>query len=64
VLNPDRRVEPDDRDTPLNKDFYTNLKAQGWWQLRRRFKRTHRCVSDMTGQTRYDQDKLIILRSS
>ena len=28
------------RDTPLNKDFYTNLKAQGWWQLRRRFEKT------------------------
>jgi hypothetical protein len=26
---------------PLNKDFYTNLKAQAWWELRRRFEKTH-----------------------
>jgi phage terminase large subunit len=26
---------------PLNKDFYTNLKAQAWWELRRRFELTH-----------------------
>src|SRR5258708_11476219 len=64
VLHPDRRVEPDDRDTPLNKDFYQNLKAQAWWQLRRRFEKTHRCVSDLTGQTRYDQDELISLPSA
>jgi phage terminase large subunit len=63
VLHPDRRVEPDDRETPLNKDFYQNLKAQAWWQLRRRFEKTHRCVSDLTGQTRYDQDELISLLS-
>jgi phage terminase large subunit len=63
VLHPDRRVEPDDRETPLNKDFYQNLKAQAWWQLRRRFEKTHRCVSDLTGQTRYDQDELISLPS-
>ena len=30
VLHPDRRVELDDRETPLNKDFYQNLKAQAW----------------------------------
>jgi phage terminase large subunit len=63
VLHPDWRVEPDDCETPLNKDFYTNLKAQAWWQLRRRFEKTHRCVSDLTGQTRYDQDELISLPS-
>jgi len=40
TLNPDSRLDPTDYDTPLNKDFYQNLKAQGWWQLRRRFERT------------------------
>jgi phage terminase large subunit len=55
------RVEPDDRETPLNKDFYQNLKAQAWCQLRRRFEKTHRCVSDLTGQTHYDQNELISL---
>ena len=32
------------RTNPLNKDFYQNLKAQAWWQLRRRFEKTHRMV--------------------
>jgi phage terminase large subunit len=46
VLDPDKRIDPDDHETPLNKDFYTNLKAQGWWQLRRRFEKTHRAVTE------------------
>lgn len=45
VQNPDKHVEPNDRDTPLNKDFYANLKAQGWWLLRRRFEKTWRAVT-------------------
>lgn len=58
VLNPERRVEPDDPDTPLNKDFYHNLKAQGWWQLRRRFEKTHMAVTE---GVRFDPDELISL---
>jgi phage terminase large subunit len=27
-------------ESPLNKDFYTNLKAQAWWELRRRFEKS------------------------
>ncbi|AWB21228.1 TerL protein [Methylobacterium currus] len=46
VLWPDQHVEPNDRQTPLNKDFYANLKAQAWWQLRRRFERTWRAIND------------------
>jgi phage terminase large subunit len=61
VLNPDRNVEVEDRDTPLNKDFYTNLKAQGWWQLRRRFERTHRAVTEGVG---FNHDELISLPST
>lgn len=48
ALRPDEHVEPGDRNTPLNKDFYANLKAQAWWQLRRRFERTWRAVTDPT----------------
>jgi hypothetical protein len=44
VLGPDDHVDLTDTETPLNKDFYQNLKAQGWWQLRRRFEKTHRAV--------------------
>lgn len=46
VLNPDEHIDPQDRNTPINKDFYANLKAQGWWQLRRRFERTYRAVHE------------------
>jgi phage terminase large subunit len=45
-LDPDAYVEDGDNDSPLNKDFYYNLKAQGWWQLRRRFEKTYRAVKE------------------
>lgn len=44
VINPFRRVILDDDESPLNKDFYGNLKAQGWWSLRLRFWRTYQNV--------------------
>lgn len=46
ALNASEPIESGDRNTPLNKDFYGNLKAQAWWQLRRRFERTYRAVND------------------
>lgn len=61
VMNPDDNVEPEDRNTPLNKDFYKNLKAQGWWQLRRRFEKTHRAIVDGVS---FPQDELISLPST
>jgi len=45
VQLPEGHVEPGDKDSPLNKDFYSNLKAQGWWLLRRRFEKTWRAVT-------------------
>ena len=46
VLNPNSRVGvhkngSPDLATPKNKDFYGNLKAQGWWNLGRRFEKTY-----------------------
>lgn len=61
VLWPDRRVIEDDRDTPLNKDFYQNLKAQGWWGLRIRFENTHRAVTE---GVKYEADQLICIDSN
>lgn len=61
VLNPDKRVIPKDKESPLNKDFYTNLKAQGWWELRGRFYRTFRAVTE---GAEYDPDTLISLDGS
>ncbi len=60
VLHPEDRVVLDDDDSPLNKEFYTNLKAQAWWQLRLRFERTHRAV---TQGASYSHDTLISLPS-
>lgn len=61
VLSPDEHVIPDDEESPLNKDFYANLKAQAWWELRRRFERTHKAVTE--GE-RHDPATLISLPST
>ena len=47
VLEPDGRVVDGDEQSPLNKDFYSNLKAQAWWRLRRRFERTYRARTEV-----------------
>lgn len=66
-LRPDKRVVEGDRDSPLNKDFYQNLKAQGWWELRRRFEKTHNVVmAHKAGSTlpNYKVQELISIDSS
>lgn len=63
----DRRVIERDKDSPLWSDFVQNLKAQGWWLLRRRFEVTHRAVTEKRdGQkvTPFDEDELISLDST
>jgi phage terminase large subunit len=62
VLEPDDRVVENDDESPMNKDFYANLKAQAWWQLRLRFERTHRAV-EANDPRMYAQDELISLPS-
>lgn len=57
---PEQNVEEGDEDSPLNKDFYQNLKAQGGWQLRRRFERTHKAITE---GKKYDPDTLISISS-
>jgi phage terminase large subunit len=42
VLNPDERIEKDNPQSPLNKNQYQNLKAQGWFSLRKRFENAHK----------------------
>lgn len=44
VQNPRGRVNPGDADSMFNADFFGNLKAQAWWELRLRFYRTWRWV--------------------
>lgn len=43
-----------------NKDFYSNLKAQAWWNLRSRFYKTYQAV---TKETKYNPDELISIPS-
>lgn len=57
-LRPRDHVVPGDRATPTNGDFYANLKAQAWWQLRLRFERTHKAI---TAGENYDPANLISL---
>lgn len=62
ILNPfGRVVQGVDAQSPLNRDFYGNLKAQAWWELRLRFERTWRAVNDST--FKYEPDDLISLPS-
>ena len=59
-LHPDDHLIPHDKESPINKDFFSNLKARGWWQLRLRFERTHRAVTE---DVEFDHDELISLPS-
>ncbi len=58
VNNPDGHVIPGDKDSPINKDHYANLKAQGWWELRNRFYRTYMAITE---DAKYPVDTLISL---
>ena len=60
VLNPDDHLIPGDDESPINSDFFANLKAQAWWELRRRFERTYKAVIE--GE-KHDPDSLISLPS-
>jgi len=43
-----------------NEDFFANAKAQAWWALRERFKKTHRAVVD---KMEYNKDDIISISS-
>lgn len=61
VQHPFDRVIPDDDESPRNKDFFANLKAQAWWSLRMRFYRTW---NNIVNGVIYDPDELISLDST
>lgn len=50
-----------DRKSPKNEDLYHNLKAQAWWNLRLRFERTYRAI---TNGEKYPAEELISISSS
>lgn len=44
VLNGHERLIAGDNESPYVRDFYHNLKAQAWWELRRKCERTYRAI--------------------
>lgn len=61
VINPyDRMIEGDD-ESPYNRDFFGNFKAQAWWSLRTRFYKTFKA---RTTNEQYDAEELISIDSS
>ena len=61
VRDPYECVIPNDKKSPLNRDFFQNFKAQAWWNVARRFEITYRAIteSDYT----YDPDDIISISS-
>jgi len=45
VSNKEKRINAKDPKAPLNKDFYSNLKAQAWWGVADRFRNTFNAVT-------------------
>lgn len=58
LVNAEAYIIANDRDSPKNKDFFKNLKAQGWWNLKTRFEKTYKAV---TKGEKYDSSELISL---
>ena len=45
VLNKEAHIDPSDPKSPKNKDYYSNVKAQAWWELGVRFRNTFNAVN-------------------
>ena len=60
VLSKDDPVDSNDPKSPLNGDFFANLKAQAWWDVARRFRNTFNAV---TKGHEFDEDDLISISS-
>ncbi len=60
VQNPYNRIIPGDEDSPFNKDFFHNLKAQAWWSVRTRCYKTFK---NITEGVIYPIDEMISLDS-
>jgi LAGLIDADG-like domain len=58
----DKPIIPHDKRSPLNGDYFANLKAQAWFMLARRFENTYRALheSDFT----WTPDQIISLSST
>lgn len=58
LKNPDGTA---DKNSPLKKDYYQNLRAQAAWELRLRFERTYKAVVDGAS---YDPSEMIAIPSN
>lgn len=56
VLNKDKPMDKTDPKSPKNGDFFSNIKAQAWWDVARRFRNTFNAV---TKGHKFDEDDLI-----
>lgn len=61
VLNPRTRIDPRDPKSPVNEDFYANLKAQAWWEIATRFRNTFNAI---TKGMEYEEGDLISISPS
>ncbi len=59
-VNPSSRLVPGDYQSPKNEDYFSNLKAQAYMNLRIRFEKTYKAV---TQGVSYPPDELISLDS-
>lgn len=44
VIRPDEVIDKANPQSPLNRDYYLNLKAQAWWEVANRFRNTFNAV--------------------
>ncbi|QIG76479.1 terminase large subunit protein [Rhizobium phage RHph_I72] len=61
VLFPEENIIKGDKNSPLNKDYYMNLKAQAWRMLSLRFYKTWRAVTEGAD---FDTEELISIDST
>lgn len=60
-FNKDKHMIKGDKESPLIGDFFQNLKAQGWWELRTRFEKTYKARYYFED---YPDDELISIPSN
>ncbi len=60
VLDPEKNIIPGDKQSPLNKDYYSNLKAQAWTVIAQRFYKTWQAVVENAS---FDPDEIVSLDS-
>lgn len=60
-LYKERRMIKGDKESPLNKDFFENLRMQAWWNLRTRFEKTYRSIENIDNKDfkKYPAEELI-----